>query len=116
MGEPFYKKYNFTFNLDAKMIGFYNPYFDFEKEEEINGNNNVEENNNNTWKIIIFCVLGFIILALLMFLSFYFGMKIKEGRKKRANELKMIIMNIFLQRQKKNRIYYLINNYIIYLV
>jgi len=32
MGEPFYKKYNFTFNLDAKMIGFYNPYFDFEKE------------------------------------------------------------------------------------
>ena len=88
MGKPFYRKYNFTFNLDATMIGFYNPNFDYEVEEEINGGNNTEDNNNYTWKIIIFCILGFVFLALLMFLSFYFGMKLKEGRKKRANELK----------------------------
>jgi len=82
MGKPFYKKYNFTFNLDAKLIGFYNfEVEEEEKEDDING-------DNNTWKIVIFSVLGFIILALLMFLSFYFGMKLKEVRKKRANELK----------------------------
>jgi len=88
MGKPFYRKYKFTFNLDAKILGLYNPKYDYDVEEEINSGNNGKENNNNTWKIIIFCILGFVFLALLMFLSFYLGMKIKEGRKKRANELK----------------------------
>ena len=95
MGSPFYKKYNFTINLDARMVGFYNPNIDFEEDKEINNENKTNINNNNdnkdadkTTLIIIFSILGSVFVALLMFLSFYFGMKIKEGRKKRANELK----------------------------
>ena len=88
-GEPFYRKYNFTLNLDSRMLGFYNPNYDYEEEKEINvDNNNKDEGDNNIWKIIIFIVLGCIFIGLLMLLSFYLGMKIKEGRKKRANELK----------------------------
>jgi flagellar basal body-associated protein FliL len=77
------------------MVGFYNPNIDFEEDKEINNKNKTNINNNNdnkdadkTTLIIIFSILGSVFVALLMFLSFYFGMKIKEGRKKRANELK----------------------------
>ena len=110
LGEPFYKKYNFTINLDARMLGFYNPHYDYKENKEIidndsnkeyndnnegnshqNENKNNKDNNNNSNNytlIIIFIILGVIFVALLMFISFYIGMKIKEKRKIRANELK----------------------------
>ena len=71
------------------MLGFYNPNFDFVEEKEIQENSDKNKNENkDITSIIIFSVLGSILVVLLMFLSFYLGMKIKEGRKKRANELK----------------------------
>ena len=87
-GEPFYKKYNFTLNLDARMIGFYNPNFDFEEDEEIIDQKIDKRKNKNVSLKIILGVLGFIFILFLMILCFYLGMKIKEGRKQRANELK----------------------------
>ena len=98
LGEPFYKKYNFTMNSEARMLGFYNPKYNYKEDKEIvdNDKNNQKYNNNskdnNNYKdykiIIIISILGFIFIVLLMIISFYFGMKLKEGRKKRANELK----------------------------
>ena len=41
LGEPFYKKYTFSINLDAKTIGFY-------IDKEINNNNKNNINNTNT--------------------------------------------------------------------
>ena len=37
-----------------------------------------------------------------MFLSFYYGMKLKEGRKKRANELKEDNYEYFPESDKEN--------------
>ena len=90
LGQPFYKKYNFTLNLDANMIGFYNPNIPI-KDEEIEKDNNEKENieeKNNLLKKIIFIILIIIFVIVLLILTFYLGMKMKEGRKKRANELK----------------------------
>ena len=97
MGEPFYKKYNFTINTDARILGFYNPNYDFEEDKEIKdeesndkkGNNETLNNNssNNIALIIIFIVLGSLLVAFLMFISFYYGLKMRYGRKIRANEL-----------------------------
>ena len=86
LGEPFYRKYTFSFNLDSKIVGFYNKIFHIENinEEDVTDD---KKNNQIKW-IILLSILGLILLVLLMYLSFYYGMKLKEGRKKRANELK----------------------------
>ena len=99
LGEPFYKKYPFTINLDAKTIGFYldkkNTYKKInetkniiidnkEKEKEII----IIENNNSKIKNILIRVVEIIVGIGLIILAYYIGMKVKEGRKKRANELK----------------------------
>ena len=83
----------------ARILGFYNPNYDFEEDKEIKdeesnekkeGNNENQNNNSssNIALIIIFVVCGLILVAFLMFISFYYGLKIRDGRKKRANELK----------------------------
>ena len=100
LGEPFYKKYTFTLNIDEKIIGFYNPNLPIDKDElQIDNNNddknngvNINNNNNNekqfiVKKVIYIILLIIFIIGLLVF-TFYMGMKMKEERKKRANELK----------------------------
>ena len=101
LGEPFYKKYPFTINYDAKTIGFYSDIIiniknnntnNSNNEENINVNITKENNINNENKsqmtmvvikfLEIIAVLGFIIGA------YYIGVKVNERRKKRANELK----------------------------
>lgn len=83
MGEPFYKKYDFTLNIEGRMLGFYNPNYDYEEEKEI-----VISKNKKFNYMIVYVIFGIIILLVLMLLSFYLGMKIKKERKQRANELK----------------------------
>ena len=95
LGEPFYKKYTFSFNIDAKIVGFYNKIF-----EEENSSNNPENNKNITYIFLIIAIT--IILILLMILSFYCGMKLKAGRKKRANELKEDNYEYFPELDKEN--------------
>ena len=95
LGEPFYKKYTFSFNIDAKIVGFYNKIF----KEENSGNN---PDNNKTITNIFLIIAIAIILILLMILSFYCGMKLKAGRKKRANELKEDNYEYFPELDKEN--------------
>ena len=100
LGEPFYKKYTFSFNLDAKIVGFYKKIFNNNNSQEKNEDDNKE--GNKTFLIILFCIIGGILVILLMFLSFYYGMKLKEGRKKRANELKEDNYEYFPESDKEN--------------
>ena len=86
LGEPFYKKYTFSFNIDARIVGFYDKIFDNETKVEDNEVNSPK--NNKSIIVVILIILGVIFVIALMVLSFYFGMKLKEKRKIRANELK----------------------------
>ena len=83
-GQPFYKKYKFTASLDQYWVGFYNPNKPIIEEED---DNNDEEGLNTKAKTIIIIVslcLFFIGLAIAMF---FLGQKLRNDRKKRANEL-----------------------------
>jgi hypothetical protein len=89
LGIPFLRKYQFTFNEDKKVIGFYNTKE--KKEDENNNNVHINNNSNNNNKIglyILFGSLFVIFCVLLIFLGMFihkwlFG----EKRRKKANEL-----------------------------
>ena len=89
LGEPFYKKYTFSFNIDARIVGFYSKTFSDENNIEDDKVDNIDtQTKNKTSLLVVSIILGVIFVAILMILSFYFGMKLKEKRKLRANELK----------------------------
>ena len=46
------------------------------------------KDNNSKVKSIMIKITEVMIVILLIFLAYYIGIKVKEGRKKRANELK----------------------------
>ena len=82
-GQPFFKKFNFTINLDENWVGFYNPDKPIIKKEDNNKNN---PRNNKTRKIIIIISLVLFVIGLALGM-FFLGKKMKNDRKKRANEL-----------------------------
>ena len=86
LGIPFLRKYQFTFNEDQKIIGFYN----YKEKDELN-NNNQENNNNNINNIVLYIIIGFLILVFcvsLVFLGMLIHKKLYgEQRKIKANEL-----------------------------
>jgi len=97
LGEPFYKKYSFSVNLDSKTIGFYvdkihnykniNNVKNFNKTQDVNKTNmdyNFKGKINNVFKYIIEIIVGIILL----FIAYYIGVTVREKRRKRANELK----------------------------
>ncbi len=100
LGEPFYKRYPFTINLDAKTIGFYlnkkviieskiNETNDLINDVNKSSTNSDSTSNNNSNLKNILIRIGEICIGIgLIILAYYIGMKVKEGRKKRANELK----------------------------
>ena len=109
LGQPFLKPHEFIFDFDSKTIGYYdiNIYKRAENkktkkikdvvEEKININNNITNdkkyiNNNNksinSIKDIISSIIKYIIIGIIIIVAFYLGMKIKQSRKKKANELK----------------------------
>ena len=73
-GIPFLKKYLFTFDYDAKTIGFYSEY-DSPKEKK------------STLKLIILTITIIVLLIAFGLSGFFLGKKIYDNRKKRANEL-----------------------------
>jgi hypothetical protein len=91
IGEQFIKKHTFSFNIDRKSILFYNEKQFNDKFEEndiiegINENDILSKRDNKNIFIIIILIVGAICFSIL---SFYLGIKIRERRKKRANELR----------------------------
>ena len=89
LGEPFYRRYPFTVNLDAKTLGFYlDKKIIKPKVNNTTGLIDNKPNNNSKLKNILIRI-GEICFGIgLIILAYFIGMKVKEGRKKRANELK----------------------------
>lgn len=91
IGEQFIKKHIFSFNIDRKSILFYNEkqFNDkFEENDIFEGANEIDilsKRDNKNIFIIIILIVGAICFSIL---SFYLGIKIRERRKKRANELR----------------------------
>ena len=107
LGEPFYRKFTFSINLDAKTIGFYekkikgkkvnktknnnkinNTQFlddDDEEDEDVNKNNT---NDNKSMNKILKYFIEIIIAIVIALVGYYIGITVREKRKKRANELK----------------------------
>lgn len=92
-GKPFYKKYTFVYNGDAKTIGFYLDKNSSDDHNDKNQNKNKENNDKNwklelnTLKIIIIFVLLLIVISLVITISYFAGKKCNEKRRKYANEL-----------------------------
>lgn len=89
IGEHFIKKHIFAFNIGTKKIWFYNakninPNFKEIDEDELKEKENKVLNNDNNKKIFPFLLLFFICFSIF---SFFLGIKLKERRKKKANEL-----------------------------
>lgn len=74
LGKPIFKKYQFSFDLDSKLIKYY-----------INSNNEKEKNNLKDGKIVIIMVLTIIIFFIGIVIGKLFCRK--YNRKIRANEL-----------------------------
>ena len=82
-GQPFYKKYQFTINLDQNWVGFYNP----NKEKIIPQKQESSTSGmSKTSKVLL--IVGLVILFIGISVGMFFlGRKIKNDRKRRANEL-----------------------------
>ena len=87
IGEYFIKNHIFSFNINDKKMYFYNEKninenFEKSDNDRINKKNLKKEKNKN---IIIFLLI--IVIICFIIFSFYLVNKIKERRKKKANEL-----------------------------
>lgn len=82
-GQPFYKKYQFTINLDQNWVGFYNP----NKEKIIPQKQESSSSGmSKTNKVLL--IVGLVILFIGISVGMFFlGRKLKNDRKRRANEL-----------------------------
>ena len=110
-GQPFLKQLRFIFDYDSKTIGYYdvNIYksarksnkrikaveetkINNTKNKEYKNDENKEENKENKdfnfMKTFIKYCIEIVLICIIIVIAFYAGMKIKESRRKRANELK----------------------------
>ena len=96
-GNLFLQKYNFTFDIENKLIGFYNPNLpkiDNEQKEDEKGkdeenkkSNHDFSNNGMNYSVVIGLVIIFGIVFIIV--GILIGKKFlnKKNKKKRANEL-----------------------------
>ena len=95
LGEPFLSEYQFTFDQEAKSIGFYNPVkpkipnseYMNRKTEDGDGNNTNGGEEEKKPSIALFIVIGVLVVGFLVVLAYILGKKLNEKRKNRANEL-----------------------------
>ena len=101
LGEPFYRKYTFSINLDAKTIGFYlNKEVNGKKANNTKNNDKInstddddvvnenDTNDNKSMNKILKYTLEIIVVIIIAVLAYYIGVTVSQKRKKRANELK----------------------------
>ena len=81
MGKPFLKKYQFSFNFDAKNI------FSYQNLNQNNGKDGNQQTKVPVYVLIISIVGTLLIVGLIVFLVFKFKFGGKCIRRKRANEL-----------------------------
>ena len=87
-GQPFYKKFQFTINLDENWVGFYNPNKEKINPEEKNPDNKSDSNTGMSKTKKILLIVGLVVLFIGLSVGMFFlGRKLKNDRKKRANEL-----------------------------
>ena len=92
LGEPFFVNFQFSFNQEKKLVGFYNPIMprisneEYMKELERNKNGGNNPDDNKT--IIVIIVVSVIVVILIAVGAYFLGKKLNEIRKRRANELK----------------------------
>ena len=86
LGSPFFSKYTFVYNGEAKTLGFYKEIKNKEIQNK-NQSNEKKEIKSNIVKIIIFLILFIIFIALVSFISYFYGKNNNKKRKKIANEL-----------------------------
>ena len=91
LGEPFYKKFTISGNLDSKIIGVYKAQIKND-EEEIDYENNINEttmkNYQKNIKRVLLYIIAIIIGIGLLFFAYFLGVRVRERRRKLANELK----------------------------
>ena len=88
LGEPFFSHFQFTFDQERKIVGFYNQYLPMIKNDDYM--KRIEKNNNdsgNKKTIIYIIVISIVLILILGALAYFLGKKLNENRKKRANEL-----------------------------
>ena len=86
IGYPFFKKYEFVFQPDKKLIG---TYIDYPKIKDKNNNDkNKDDNNDNHISVIILSIfVGLFAITIVILSVFLFKKFSKNFKKKRANEL-----------------------------
>ena len=90
IGKIFLEKYQIIIDVNAKTFGIYNPDLKYREPEEKPGepeHEKVDEDDKKIWFTILKFVIIIIIILTVGGLSIFVGMKIKEPRKKRVNEL-----------------------------
>ena len=91
LGRAFLNKYQFFFNPDTKVIGFYNPNILVEKIND--EDDNIKKDKNNDSNILSKYLIYVLILSFLLFISIIFGIFYackscnNNKKRKRANEL-----------------------------
>ena len=97
LGEPFYRKYTFSINIDAKTIGFYLEKEKENKEKKINNTNTINNTTENILKqvnnsrlrfTIIKYLIEMLVIICLLFIAYHVGVKVRDRRRKIANELR----------------------------
>ena len=82
MGFPFLKKYQFIFDEDKKLIGYYNS------PENYDNSKIIENENNEKYRLYILIIVLLLIVLFLLVVTFFLVKKLmNKNRRKRANEL-----------------------------
>ena len=82
LGFPFLKKYQFIFDEDKKLIGYYNS------PENYDNSKIIENENNEKYRLYILIIVLLLIVLLLLVITFFLVKKLmNKNRRKRANEL-----------------------------